>query len=80
MSFGKRPEHELYRITNDPDCVNNLALSADYDQTVAALRKQMESELAKEGDLRVLGGAEWYDTIEYTGGKGHSWDQWLKSQ
>ena len=28
LCFGKRPREELYRITDDPDCVKNLATDA----------------------------------------------------
>ncbi len=80
LSFGKRREHELYRIADDVNCVNNLADDPDYALTMKELRVQMESMLKKEGDLRALGKPEWFDTIEYTGGKGHGWDAWLENQ
>ena len=31
LDFGKRPGEELFDLTNDPDCVNNLAASAEHN-------------------------------------------------
>ena len=36
--------------------------------------------LRDEGDPRMLGHADFFDTIEYTGPKKHSYDTWLKNQ
>lgn len=76
MSFGLRPAEELYRVMEDPDCVNNLAGDPNLETTRRELRERMEAMLKKEGDLRALGRPEWYDTIEYTGGRRHAWSTW----
>lgn len=80
LSFGKRPEHELYRVSEDPECLNDLAGDPAYAPTVKELRERMEGMLKAEGDLRALGTPEWFDTIEYVGSKNHSWDAWIKNQ
>ncbi len=80
MSFGKRPAEELYRVDKDPDCVNNLAGKLELVTVKRQLREKMEEVLRGEGDPRMLGRADFFDTIQYTGSKKHSYDNWLKNQ
>ena len=65
MSFGKRPQKELYDINADPDCVNNLANNPDHSGTKAALWKQLTAELTTQGDPRILGKGEIFDFYPY---------------
>ena len=67
MSFGKRPEEELYQIRKDPHCMNNLAANPEYAATKKQLRKQMETELTAQGDPRTLGQVDVFEHYEYTG-------------
>ncbi|MBL8177979.1 MAG: sulfatase [Bryobacterales bacterium] len=80
MAFGKRPAEELYDVKADPDCVHNLAAVAKFAQTKRELRDRMMTMLRQEEDPRALGNESFFDTIEYTGGKKHSYDAWLKNQ
>lgn len=80
MSFGMRPAEELYDIKSDPDCVKNLAGVAKYAQVKRQLRERMMEMLRQEEDPRALGRESFFDTIDYTGGKKHSYDNWLKNQ
>ncbi|MBL8219222.1 MAG: hypothetical protein JNL62_08325, partial [Bryobacterales bacterium] len=80
MAFGKRPAEELYDVKADPDCVVNLAAVAKHAQTKRELRDRMMTMLRQEEDPRALGNEGFFDTIEYTGGKKHSWDAWLRNQ
>lgn len=80
LSFGKRAGEELYLVKQDPDCMNNLAKDPKYAETKRKLRERMEEMLRSEGDPRMLGNAAFFDTIEYTGPKKHSYDNWLKHQ
>jgi arylsulfatase A-like enzyme len=80
MSFGKRPAEELYRISDDPDCIRNLAGDPAHAELKQSMRDEMESMLRAEGDPRVLGNAAVFDTYQYTGAKDHSYDAWLKNQ
>lgn len=79
MSFGKRPAEELYDIKSDPECVKNLASMPEYARIKRELRERMEHMLREEGDPRVTGNAAFFDTIDYTGPKRHSYDAWLKN-
>jgi N-sulfoglucosamine sulfohydrolase len=80
LSFAKRPEDELYRVTDDPDCIKNLADLPAFSTRMTELRAQMEALLKEEGDPRMLGEAAWFDTIEYTGRRSHAWDTWQANQ
>jgi len=79
MSFGKRPAEELYRVSTDPDCVHNLATDLKYASGKRELREKMEELLRSEGDPRMLGRADFFDTIQYTGPRKHAYDTWLRN-
>ena len=79
MSFGKRPMEELYVIPTDPECIKNLAKDPKHAQTKRQLREKMEELLRGEGDPRMLGHADFFDTIEYTGSRKHAYDTWLEN-
>ena len=80
LSFGKRPEEELYRIKRDPDCVHNLAADPMYAETKRKLRAEMEQMLREDGDPRVLGNAAVFDTYKRTMMRGQAYDNWLENQ
>ncbi len=78
MSFGKRPMEELYVVGEDPANIRNVAADPKFAETKRKLRERMEELLRAEGDPRMLGHADFFDTIEYTGPKTHSYQEWLK--
>jgi arylsulfatase A-like enzyme len=80
MSFGMRPAEELYLVREDPDNVNNLAADPKYARTKRELRERMEEMLRGEGDPRVLGHADVFETIDYTGQRRHAFDTWLQNK
>lgn len=80
MAFGKRPAEELYRISEDPECLKNLATDRTHAQVMRQLRDRMEKTLREEGDPRMNGNEAFFDTIQYTGPRKHSYDEWLKNQ
>ena len=80
LSFGKRPREELYRVAEDPDCVRNLAGDPLHRAIKEQLRDEMEAGLRAERDPRMLGLGWIFDTYEYTGARGHSYENWLKHQ
>ena len=75
-----RPAEELYDVTRDPDCVHNLAADSRRAERKHALRAEMERLLRQKRDPRMLGNAAIFDTYQYTGRSGHSYDAWLKQQ
>ena len=64
-SFGKRPPLELYKISEDPECMNNLADNKDYVELKLSLLAQMEKELTAQGDPRILGNGHIFDDYVY---------------
>ncbi|MCP5111349.1 MAG: sulfatase [bacterium] len=79
LSFGKRPTEELYDAKADTDNINNLADDPKYARVKRQLRERMEELLRSEGDPRLLGRADSFETITYTGRHTHSFDTWLKN-
>jgi arylsulfatase A-like enzyme len=80
LSFGKRAAEELYDIQADPDCVNNLATDLKYAKVKRELQSRMFDMLKEEGDPRMLGRTDFFDTIQYHGPRKHAYDTWLKNQ
>ncbi len=69
LSFGKRPEEELYNIKDDPSCMNNLILDQNLTETASSLRQQLMSELAQQQDPRMSGNGDVFDEYLLTGGE-----------
>lgn len=61
INFGKRPAEELYDLTRDPDCVNNLAGVSAHQQRRTALEKAMTDKLKAQGDPRMAGRGAIFD-------------------
>ena len=80
LSFGKRAAEELYDIEADPGCLKNLYAEPGLAVLKRNLRDFMERILKEEGDPRMNGNAAFFDTIQYTGPKKHSYENWLKNQ
>jgi arylsulfatase A-like enzyme len=80
MSFGKRPENALYRLTDDPECVRNLAHDPFYAPTMQKLQAEMLTILREEQDPRALGNGAIFDTYKYLGSRRKAYDTWLQAQ
>ncbi len=80
LSFGKRSPDALYKLTDDPHCVRNLASDPFYQATGHKLREQMLAMLKEEQDPRALGNGAIFETYKYLGGRGKGYDTWLKSR
>ena len=66
MSFGKRPEEELYNIIEDPDCFVNLADNINYSKIKDSLWQSLKTKLVKQKDPRILGKGEIFDFYPYS--------------
>ncbi|MBS3762264.1 MAG: sulfatase [Planctomycetes bacterium] len=60
-SFGKRPEEELYCISDDPACLNNLAESEQHQELKEDLSNQLAQELRAQDDPRIFGNGQIFD-------------------
>ena len=65
LCFGKRPAEELYRISDDPDCVNNLAEKPKLAELKKQLEAKMVGRLKKEGDPRMFGKGDVLESYPY---------------
>jgi|GEM_PF-600106 len=61
LCFGKRPAEEFYDLRADPDCVTNLAGSAE----AQAFKQQLFDELKAQGDPRMFGQGHIFDEYPY---------------
>ncbi|MEX2594546.1 MAG: sulfatase [Anditalea sp.] len=66
-SFGKRPQEELYQISKDPECMNNLALHPEYRAVKEELKESLFAELREQQDPRMFGKGHIFDEYEYAG-------------
>lgn len=73
LCFGKRPPEELYDITEDAACMQNLADDPAFADLKAELWAELEAELRRTGDPRIFGQGEVFDNYEYVGNATHSW-------
>ncbi|WP_182867370.1 sulfatase family protein [Rhodopirellula sp. JC639] len=53
LSVALRPADELYDITKDPACMNNLAADPEFAMLRKRLSTQLENYLRQTGDVRV---------------------------
>lgn len=81
LSFNFRPADELYRLSDDPHGVRNLANDPAFADVMTGLRERMIGLLKAEGDPRALGNGAIFDTYEYVGANpSKNWNLWLKAQ
>ena len=62
LSVDLRPPEELYDITEDPACLNNLAVAPGYQELKQDLRKILLDYLTRTKDPRVLGKGDIFET------------------
>lgn len=62
LSVDKRPGEELFNIIQDPDCLTNLAYVADYQAHRKRLSAQLDQELRRTHDARVVGDPHVWET------------------
>lgn len=67
LSFGKRPEEELYKRISDPYAMENLALHSEYQRIKGQLKDQLFLELKEQNDPRMFGNGEVFDQYPYYG-------------
>ena len=53
LCFEKRPEHELYDVSKDPDQIHNLAADPAYKKQLTELQAKLDARLTELKDPRV---------------------------
>ncbi|MCH6199122.1 sulfatase [Aquiflexum sp. LQ15W] len=67
LSFGIRPEEELYDVVKDPNQLYNLAAEPESQAVKEQLKTQLLAWMAETGDLRATDPRSTYwDTVRYT--------------
>ena len=69
LSLGKRGAEELYDVEKDPRCITDLSGNPEYIEQMIALKKELFDQLKQQGDLRMTGNGDWYDSSENPYGK-----------
>lgn len=67
LCFGRRPTEELYDLASDPDCVKNLANKPGHQMMKTVLKNQLFRELKAQGDPRMHGNGDVFDSYPYSG-------------
>jgi len=62
LAYARRPAEQLYDITQDPYCLHDLSTSKRHGSIRKRLSDQLDSTLRRQGDPRVTGGGEVFDT------------------
>lgn len=71
MSFGKRPNEELYRLKDDKYCMNNLAAHPSYSKVREQLERRLLQTLREENDPRIKGPADYFERLPYADRNGN---------
>jgi N-sulfoglucosamine sulfohydrolase len=80
LNFGKRVEEELYNVTNDPFCLNNLAGDETYAALKAELSTEMTQKLTQQEDPRILGNGDIFDNYPYQGAVQNYYNRYMAGE
>lgn len=80
LSFAKRPAEELYDVERDPHCMENLAGDPAYAEMKDELWRELKAKLKETDDPRIHGNGDVFESYEYAGNPGHSWENYVKSR
>ncbi len=70
LSFGKRPELELYHLSEDPFQLKNLSGLSAYREITDSLKEELTGYLRERDDLRQSGKEDVYYNAPYYSNKG----------
>lgn len=76
LCFGLRPHEELYKLDDDPDCMQNLAFNKRFNCVRKKLHKQLWAELKRTVDPRVRGEGDVFDSYPFY--KDYLWNGYEK--
>ncbi|MFV0592272.1 MAG: sulfatase [Draconibacterium sp.] len=80
LNFGKRVEEELYDISKDPYCMNNLAGDEKFADTKSRLESEMQEKLTQQNDPRILGNGDIFDNYEYAGAVRNYYNRYMDGE
>lgn len=65
LAFGKHPQEELYDMTNDPMCLDNLAYDEEFGDLKESMHNILFEDLKKQKDPRVIGKGDIFDQYPF---------------
>lgn len=81
LCFGKRSVEELYSLSRDPDCVNNLAENPDFANIKQRLAALMEKSLKEQKDPRMEGKGHIFEEYIYSNpGTRNFYERYMKGE
>ena len=76
MCFGKRGEEALYKISDDPECLLDLAGNPEYGVRKEAMEAEMMGILEAQKDPRILGDEEYFEKIPVSTASARLYERW----
>jgi len=71
LSMGKRESNEeFFNISEDPECLNNLAAAPELSDIKQGMKARMESILIEQQDPRMLGNGDIFNSYGFSNDKG----------
>lgn len=65
LAYQKRPAEELYHVSEDPDCIHNLATVPENDPIRKSLASKLDELLLEQGDPRSLSKGDVFESYPY---------------
>lgn len=62
LAYARRPAEQLYDIETDPYCLHDLSASRSHRSVRRRLSARLDSTLRRQGDPRVTGGGDVFDS------------------
>jgi len=80
LCFGKWPAEELYRLPDDRECLNNLSGEKEMAGVKKKLVKEMTRKLKRDGDPRMFGHGDVFDTYPYSQGIRNFYNRFMSGE
>ncbi|MEQ8548698.1 MAG: sulfatase [Cyclobacteriaceae bacterium] len=82
LSFGKRSSNEeFFNVTNDPDCIKNLAQEQNLSNLKSSMKSHMETMLKQQGDPRMFGNGDIFNQYGFYKEKGWNYyERYMKGE
>ncbi len=82
LSMGKRESaEELFNISNDPECLNNLAAEPEFAELKQKMKARMEKMLKEQKDPRMFGHGDIFNSYKFSEEKGNNYyERFMKGE
>lgn len=75
LSFGKRGPEEMYNITSDRECMDNLVDKPEFKELKEKMKQELLELLTVQQDPRIVGDGSVFDTYPYIGAEKMVWNR-----